>query len=294
MLIFVCNIGTMKHRRCYKMITRLILTTALLMSISFIDSSFATEDRNDYSEELSGTLQENGEAIGENVGLSDSKKKFSVKIHNSGTRVDTQKETLQAFNDLKNFNDHSAKELYKSIIKSNPSDRNALLGMAVAFHRLKEHDKAMLIYLEIIKSRHKTGHREIADKALHNAMILIGSNPNKENLLKGVEIFEKHQHSSLLAVQISSIYTKLGEFNKALQYMNIATNLEPRNIKFGYYMGLIMEKSNNKEQALSLYRHMLNNPESYDINPGEDTINKIRIRANKAIVFINKIKNKAL
>ncbi len=203
------------------------------------------------------------------------KKKFVIKLHKSGNQVDKQKKFLQAFKDLKAENYHLSKKLYKEIADKNPADHSALFGLAASCQGLQEYEQALSLYVEIIKSNN------LIEKSVNNMLSIISMKPNRDNLLKLIEVFEKYAHSSRLAAQIAVTYSHLNQLEKAINYMNIAINLNPRDIRNYYNLGLITEMNGDKERALSIYMHALNKPNSYTAGNNDNIIPEIHNRVNQ-------------
>ena len=111
---------------------------------------------------------------------------------------------------------------------------------------------------------------------LNNFLVLLSDEAPEEALVELEKLAERNPQYSALPAQIAVIYQKLGQFDKAGQYMFQAIEMAPENITYRYNLAIMLDKQHKYDEAAKLYRQIIQAYQRGEAVPGN--IQKIQQR----------------
>ena len=159
-----------------------------------------------------------------------------------------------------------AKNIYQKLLKINPINEEALLGIADCLYKLNKKDEAFIKYNEVLNINKSN------QNALFNKSLIILEKGNIEESLKLIDEALKIKSNINILIQKGICLLKLEKYEEAILIFNEALNLDQKNIKA--YIG--------KGQALFAFNKINESIEEYDkaLNIEPNNINAIFSKAN--------------
>lgn len=178
----------------------------------------------------------------ESVGL-------SIKVRRPG--MDTNYELNNAYTALMGGDTERAIEIYKNILGNEPTNEDALFGLAATYHRLGQTDKARPFYGMLLKQN--PNHRE----GLNNFLVLV-SDESPADALPELERLElRNPDFSPIPAQIAIVYDKMGYPDKAEDAMLRAIDLAPDNLTYKYNLAIMLDQHERYADATAMYRMLI-------------------------------------
>ncbi|MEI7669456.1 MAG: tetratricopeptide repeat protein [Pseudomonadota bacterium] len=156
-----------------------------------------------------------------------------------------------AYNYLMAGNQEKAIDIYKQVLHAQPNNKLALFGLATTYHRAGQLELARPLYGKLIAIDPKNV------EGLNNFLVLISDESPNEALFELEKLYSMHANFSPISAQMAIIYTKIGQYDKALEKMKIATDLSPGNLKYRYNMAVIYDKIGDWDNAAKLYQLLI-------------------------------------
>lgn len=167
-------------------------------------------------------------------------------------------------------NTPDAVAIYRNVLANDPSNKNALFGLATLFHRSGQLDLARPLYGKLLALDPKNR------DALNNFLVLLADEAPQEALAQMETLEAGNPGFSPIPAQMAVIYQKLGDTNKASEKMFRAIALSPENLTYRYNLAIMMDKQQNYEEAAKLYRQIIEANQRGEMTPGN--IQKIQER----------------
>lgn len=145
--------------------------------------------------------------------------------------------------------------IYKSVLAKQPKNRDALFGLATAYHKAGQRTQARQAYSELL-----TKYPNFQD-GLNNFLMLAAEEAPKDALAELEQLSARNPKFAPIFAQKASIYDKMGESEKAIQSLIRALLISPDNATYKYNLATIYDKDGNREKARQLYAELLE--ESY-------------------------------
>ena len=145
----------------------------------------------------------------------------------------------------------SALAIYDELLERQPSDRVALLGRAMALHRLARTGDAIRAYEAVLGPYPE----EIA--ALTNLLGLIGQQAPGKALSQLGRIYAVNPSFGAVAAQMAMIHARLGDTANALRFMAEAAALEPHNPAYHANLAIMYDRVGDKAAAIRAYQQAL-------------------------------------
>lgn len=145
----------------------------------------------------------------------------------------------------------SALAIYDELLARQPTDQVALLGRALALHRLGRGGDAVKAY-ETVLQRFPD---ELA--ALTNMLGLIGRQSPVKALSQLGRIYRINPSLAPVAAQMAMIHAQLGDSANAIRFMNEAAIIEPRNAGFQVNLAIMNDRAGNRDAAIGAYEQAL-------------------------------------
>lgn len=178
----------------------------------------------------------------ESVGL-------SIKVRRPG--LDTNYELNRAYTALMGGDTENAIQIYKDILGAEPSNQDALFGLAATYHRLGLIEKARPFYGMLLKTN--PNHRE----GLNNFLVLVSDESPEDALPELQRLEERNPDFSPIPAQIALVYDKMGYFDQAQDKMLRAIELAPENLTYKYNLAIMLDRHGRYADAGALYRLLI-------------------------------------
>ncbi len=198
-----------------------------------------------------------------------------VKIEIKPPAINYDYELEKAYNALISGQSEVAIGIYKRVLDNEPNNKNALFGLATTYHRAGQLNLARPMYSRLLTV--DPGNSD----GLNNFLVLLSDEAPEEALVELQKLSERNPQYSALPAQIAVIYQKLGNFNKAGEYMFKAIEMAPENITYRYNFAIMLDKQHKYDEAAKLYRQIVQAYQRGEQIPGN--IQKIQQR----LIFIS-------
>ncbi len=183
--------------------------------------------------------------------------------------------------DAINFNQYEiAVQIYKNVLAKNKNDAYANLGLATAYQYLGQYTQAKPLFLQATKDF------PTDQQAMANLLSIVIDESPYEAVYLLSSIADKNKTSPLFQAQASLAYTRVKNYNKAIEYIEKAIELDNKNLEYKYNLAVLYDLKGDNKRARFLYNDLL----SYPINPDSDYIlprTEIQARMNELIHLKN-------
>ncbi len=198
-----------------------------------------------------------------------------------------------------NFDD-KALENYKIFLESYPTDQNSLYNVALIHYKKEEFEEAVKYFAESFKYKQDEAnvkalaetYMQLGDteKASELAEYIFNSDCNKKLAMLVAKIFESKEHLAndfsltqkaldiylkLLELQpgnfdaalaASVAYSKMGDWENAISYCNLAIEMKPKSYDANSQMGLVLYCSDNMPESIAYYERAMKIKKDYKIH----------------------------
>ena len=191
----------------------------------------------------------------------------AIKVERRKQPINTDSELEKAYDATNSGQSATAIETYKNILENNPSNTQALFGLATMYHRARQLDKARPLYAKLlaIDPQNRDG--------FNNFLVLLADEAPREALVELEKLETKNPSFGTIPAQMAVIYQKLGDMDKATDKMFRAVALAPENLAYRYNLAIMMDKQHNYEEAEKLYKQLVEAAERGEKIPGNlDTL----------------------
>jgi Flp pilus assembly protein TadD len=126
-----------------------------------------------------------------------------------------------------------------------------LFGLATTYHRAGQLQLARPLYGELLSvDPHNV-------EGLNNFLVLLADESPKDALAELEHLEKSHPGLSIIPAQMAIIHEKMGDYDAAMEKMNIAISLSPENLKYRYNMAIILDKKGDWQNAAIFYKQLL-------------------------------------
>ncbi len=174
---------------------------------------------------------------------------LSIKVQRPG--LDTNFELNRAYTALMGGDTALAISSYKNILSTEPSNEDALFGLAATYHRLGELLQARPYYGRLLKAN--PNHRE----GLNNFLALVSEESPQEALAELERLEQRNPDFSPIPAQQAVVLNKLGFADQARDKMLRAIELAPENLTYKYNLAVLLDKNGRYAEAFPLYRMLI-------------------------------------
>jgi Tfp pilus assembly protein PilF len=152
--------------------------------------------------------------------------------------------------------------IYKEILEKDPNNKDALFGLATAYHKNSQFDQARDIYTKILEKDHNN------KEVLNNFLVLVSEEAPEDALIELQKLERINSDFSPIPAQIAMIYLKMNNPQKAERYLRRAVILSPDNITYKYNLAITSDRLENHRQAIRLYRQIVEAVQNGAVIPG--------------------------
>jgi Flp pilus assembly protein TadD len=160
-------------------------------------------------------------------------------------------ETEQAYDLLLHGRYEGALEHYNNALKDNPENLSALLGKAIALHKLRHLNEARLLYQKVLSL--DPGNRE----ALTNVTAIVASQAPVDALRELRDLQKTYPDFSPIPAQLAAIENQAGDLRGAIAEYNRAIQLSPENGLYRLNVAILQDRAGMKEEAAASYQAAL-------------------------------------
>ena len=189
---------------------------------------------------------------------------------NSEDNIDIKLKEKFAYNAFKNNQTEVAIELYKRIIKDDPQNIYALSCLALIYQKNHQFADAKNIYYKMMKDENQN--RDILIENIISIMI-------EESPREAIYFINKLKPSNdkpYLFAQLGMTYNKIKQYNKAVEFLEIAVKRDDSRIDYKYNLAINYDHLKNYENAMLFYQKVI---QEYELNPVEQiAIESVKLR----------------
>lgn len=258
----------------------------------------------------------------EELGLLKEANKYYEQIgKDSGSYFIARAKIIENLNTLKEYS--TAEKHIKSLLEDYPDNTQLLSDLGTVYSNMDKHDGAIEYYLKAIKtadendsdlwtiyyalavSYDKLNKKIQAEQNLQKALVLSHQNPDILNYLgyswleQGrnidqaikmiLEAYSKYPYEGHIIDSMGWIYFKLGMYQKAVEFLEQATAINPGNAVINDHLGDAYWFANRKNEAVFQWNHALDLKEDSDSIDVSQIKNKIEDGLTTATIY--KVKN---
>jgi|GEM_PF-3943470 len=201
----------------------------------------------------------------EEDGIKRSQNNMNISIRKADKNEDNEKTKVKsekAYKALLVGQISAAISIYKDILDKEPSNKEAMFGLATAYHKNSQFDQARAIYTNLLKS--EPGNKQ----ALNNFLVLVAEEAPEDALIELQKLERINSDFSPIPAQIGMINLKLGNTETAARSLRRAILLSPDNISYQYNLAVTYDKMAKIEEAVQLYHKVAEAVQAGAIIPG--------------------------
>lgn len=173
----------------------------------------------------------------------------SIRVRQPG--LDPVSELERAYNALMGGESEVAVRIYKDILQSEPTNEDALFGLAATYHRTGQLDNARPLYGRLLKQN--PGHKE----ALNNFLMLVSTEAPEAALNELSTLEQRYPSFSPIPAQMAILFEKLGQPEIARSKLLRAIELSPENWVYKYNLAIMLDRQKQYAAAAEIYRELI-------------------------------------
>lgn len=176
---------------------------------------------------------------------------LGIKIEVKKPKFDQNYELEKAYNALSSGQSGTAIDLYRNVLANDPDNTNALFGLATLYHRAGQIEMARPLYAKLlaIDPNNRDG--------WNNFLVLLADEAPEDALPQLQKLQARNPAFSPIPAQMSVIYQKMGDLDKASEQMFKAIKLAPENLTYRYNLAILLDKEKKYDEAADLYAQIL-------------------------------------
>lgn len=156
----------------------------------------------------------------------------------------------------------AAISIYKEVLDKDPDNKNALFGLATAYHKNAQYSQAREIYTKVLKK--DPNNKEV----LNNFLVLVAEESPDNALIELKKLERINSDFSPIPAQIGMIYLKMERPDQAERYFRRAVILSPDNVVYKYNLAITSDRLGKDDQAKRLYKEILDAAKQGAVIPG--------------------------
>lgn len=167
------------------------------------------------------------------------------------TQSDPSIELSHAYDALMKGDNAGAIQIYQSILHNNPTNEDALFGLAATYHRSGQLENARSLYGRLLTQN--PSHRE----GLNNFLVLAANEAPEETLQALSSLELRNPDFSPIPAQMALILDRLGRSEEARNKMIRAIQLAPENWAYKYNLAIMLDREGYYADAAQLYKDLI-------------------------------------
>lgn len=145
----------------------------------------------------------------------------------------------------------SALLMYDDLYEKNKKDPRVLMGRAVTLQRLNRFEDAMQMYETLSELQPNNVEVKV------NMLGLLGTRFPAVALKRLKDLHQKHTNHIGVLAQIAFVAARSGDVDTAIQYLGVASSIQPRNANHIYNMAIISDRAGHSAKAVEFYEQAL-------------------------------------
>ena len=199
-----------------------------------------------------------GEADAQAAETTQNNADFSITVD---ARSSVQQASFEAaYSSLLAGNTEGALNLYMDVLKDDPDNTFALFGLASTLQRIGWLAEARATYEELLAVEPDNR------GALANMMTLISQEAPDQALSNLQRLFEINPGFSPIPAQMAVLYAGQGDYDQAIRFLKLASDLSPENMMYVYNLAIIHDRLGDHVEARKLYEEVLSASEIRDVS----------------------------
>ncbi len=166
-----------------------------------------------------------------------------------GATVDP--DVLRGYKALQQNQFGQAREAYSQALNRNPTQRDALLGIAYAHHALGNTDQALSTLRRLVDLYPR-------DSDAMSAIYLISGGDVQAEETRFKQLLERSEHPAALHYTLGVLYYDQSRFGEAERAFSRATSIEPEQPDYAYNLALALDRLGRAREAARQYVMALN------------------------------------
>lgn len=145
-------------------------------------------------------------------------------------------------------------EIYKQILKSDSNNDYAKFSLAVIYQQIGQLKQAKELYYSLLKKN-----PENKDQIIENLLAILVEESPKDSIYLLSRLSSQNPNSSYIKSQLALAYDKAKDYQKAVLELNKAIEIEPNKIEYYYNLAVIYDKMSDYENAIQNYYYVVKN-----------------------------------
>ena len=174
---------------------------------------------------------------------------ISISMHKGV--YDSSRQLARAYDALVAGDDLTAVNMYRDIVSNEPTNQEALFGLATTYHRAGSYDLAKPVYEQLL--RVNPTHRE----GLNNFLSLVSEYAPDDALEELEKLAARNPHFSPIHAQVGMLYSRLGQQERAREKLLYAIRLAPHNLVYQYNLAVILDTEGEVADAVAIYKKLV-------------------------------------
>lgn len=198
-------------------------------------------------------------AISRSDNNSKTKGKSKIEISISNPKINKQEEQKQqlARKTASDGQYEVAIELYKQILKANPTNHYAEFALASCYHLIGQYGQAKSLYYKLL--RYDWPDKNTRNELINNFISLIVQESPSEAVYLLTELSNQNPGSDYIIAGAAMAYNKINQPDKAILLLKKAININSKEIKYKFNLATIYDKIGDYKNALNYYQDTINN-----------------------------------
>ncbi|PIR31708.1 MAG: hypothetical protein COV36_07460 [Alphaproteobacteria bacterium CG11_big_fil_rev_8_21_14_0_20_44_7] len=187
----------------------------------------------------------------EAIDAGESKASFEIQVKNqkvTAAEIDQLQDSLKA---LSMGQYESAVAMYKAVLAKDKKNKDALLGLATAYHKSGQRTQARAAYENLLRYYPKY------EAGLNNLLALAAEEAPLEALAELDELQRRSPNLAVIYAQKAYIYADLSDYEKAIENFARALEVEPDNADYQYNLAIILDQNGHREDAARIYQNLI-------------------------------------
>ncbi len=176
---------------------------------------------------------------------------LGIKIDVRQPKLNSNYELEKAYNALLSGQSPTAIDIYRNILAQEPNNTQAMFGLATAYQRAGQLEKARPLYGEILKIDPDNA------AALNNFLMLAADEAPDDALQQLQALEQRNPDFSPIPAQLAVLYQKRGQLPEATDAMLRAVALSPENLTYRYNLAVLFDRQKKRAEAADLYKQLV-------------------------------------
>ncbi|MBI1301038.1 MAG: tetratricopeptide repeat protein [Alphaproteobacteria bacterium] len=145
----------------------------------------------------------------------------------------------------------SALLMYDGLFEKNKKDPRVLMGRALTLQKLNRFEDAMQMYETLSEVQPDNVEVKV------NMLGLLGTRFPAVALKRLKDLHNSHTNHIGVLAQIAFVAAQSGDVDTAIQYLGVASSIQPKNASHVYNMAIITDRAGHSDKAIKFYEQAL-------------------------------------